>query len=363
MELHVAGEQGARLDEALETLLRGEPHLAYANFPPIAAQADGTVRLHRRWWRPGEGRAVLVARDANQRPLAALRLEPREFESRHFGVRMAKIEPPAAVREEHPRLAALRALYAAACDALRGEGYRHVSAVSSTQDRITCWVLQELGFFHVGTKISWMAPLDGQRAPSALPAALRIEAYDRSMLAALAPASWHRLREWTGSAFDRGPFVFDLNVPGDRAAAVYQVWTEKALTGEWADVVLAVHDGAEIVAFNAMQLLADLSEAAGVGILGRGIGASLPGYHGLFTALQKECAATRPLGAGFLENETQAATVPTINVFGKLGHQCLRSIASFHLRWDDDPAALGSGANRSVTGADTGSHRGRSGDT
>ena len=76
--------------------------------------------------------------------------------------------------------------------------------------------------------------------------------------------------------------------------------------------------------------LRDLSEAAGVGVLGRGIGATLPGYRGLFTALQKACAAERPLGAGWLENETQASTVETINVFGKLGHHCLRAIANFH---------------------------------
>jgi len=83
-----------------------------------------------------------------------------------------------------------------------------------------------------------------------------------------------------------------------------------------------------------MMLLPDLSAAAQVGILGRGIGATLPGYRGLFTALQRACAAARPLGAGFLENETQAATIPSINVFGKLGHRCVRSVASFHRRLD-----------------------------
>jgi hypothetical protein len=80
-----------------------------------------------------------------------------------------------------------------------------------------------------------------------------------------------------------------------------------------------------------MLLLPDLSEAAGVGILGRGIGGTLPGYRGLFTALQKECAATRPLGAAFLENEAQASTVQSIHVFGKLGHHCFRSVDTFHM--------------------------------
>jgi hypothetical protein len=42
------------------------------------------------------------------------------------------------------------------------------------------------------------------------------------------------------------------------------------------------------------------------------------------------------LGAGFLENETQTATLPTINVFGRLAHFCHRSTATFHLRLDRD---------------------------
>jgi hypothetical protein len=329
----VAAEDVARVTEALEVVLPAEPHLAYANFPPIAERAPGVVGLHRRWWHAAAGRAgVLVARDGDGRPVGLLRFGRREFESQHFGLPMARIDPPAAVADERRRLPALRALYRAALATLRDQGYRHVSAFASTHDRAACWLLQEVGCFHVGTKISWMAPLPGGRQAHDLRAGLRIEVHDRSSIPTLPPASWRRLRDWTATAFDRGPYVFDLNVPVARAAAVYQVWTEKALTGEWADVLLVVRDGEEIVAFNAMLRLDDLSEAAGVGVLGRGIGASLPGHPGLFTALQQECAAVRPLGAGFLENETQAATVPSINVFGKLGHRCLHSTASFHAR-------------------------------
>jgi hypothetical protein len=245
-------------------------------------------------------------------------------------MRIAKVEPPVGVADESGRLAALRAVYSTACDALRAEGYAHVSCVAETQDRAACWALQEVGCFHVGTKITWMAPLTGERVPYELPPPLRIEVLGRDTISTLAPSSWRRLHEWTATAFDRGPFVFDLAVPAERAAAIYQVWTEKAFTGEWADVLLVVRDGDEIVAFNSMMLVHDLSEAANVRIVGRGIGATLPGYRGLFSALQKECAAVRPLGAAFLENETQAATLPSINAFGKLGHHCVRSIASFH---------------------------------
>ncbi len=336
MRISVARERGAALEEALGALLAVEPYLAYANFPPIAPR---TVELHRRWWlAAADAEGALVARDQASIPLATVRLERRAFESAHFGIPIARIDAPAAVPAEDVRLPALRALYGLAWEVLREAGHRHVCALSSTQDRIACRVVQELGAFHVGTKISWMQPLDGRRDEQGLPAPLRIEVVERARIPTLARASWRRLHEWTGAGFDRGPFVFDLDVPGERAAALYQVWTEKAFSGEWADVLVVVRDGEEIVAFHAVLVLRDLSEAAGVPVLGRGIGATLPGYRGLFTALQKACAAERPLGAGWLENETQASTVQTINVFGKLGHHCLRSIANFHAPLGPDRA-------------------------
>jgi hypothetical protein len=300
------------------------------------ARREGAVTtLHLERWKEAAGDlGVLVARGEDDAPLAMLRLAHREFESQHFGRSIVQIEAPAGVADEMVRLPALRALYGAACSKLRETGHEHLTALASTQDRVACWTLQEAGAFHVGTRISWMQPLTGQRIPHDLPAPLRIEVFEKADIPNLPRAHWQRLLDWTTQGFDRGPFVFDLNVPRERSMGLYRVWTEKALSGEWADVLLVVRDGDEVVSFHSMLLLPDMSEAAGVGIVGRGIGATLPGYRGLFTALQKECAAVRPLGAGFLENETQTATIQSIQVFGKLGHQCLRSTASFHMRLD-----------------------------
>ncbi len=332
MRVVVAREQGERLGAALATLIPAEPYLSYANFAPIAGRAGALHTLHARHWQSaGGGLGVLVARDATGRPVAMLRLEQRKFESEHFAMRVAGIDTPLAVPGNEIRLTALRALYAAAADLVGEHGYEHLMIGASTQDRVTCWAVQELGAFHVGTKISWMQALTGERAPHRLPSPLRIELYDAPDIPKLPRRSWQRLLAWTAHGFDRGPFVFDLNVPADTAAALYQVWTEKAMTGEWADVLLVVRDGEEVVAFHSMMRLPELSEAAGALIVGRGIGATLPGYRGLFTALQKECAAVRPLGASYLENETQSSTIQSIQVFGKLGHQCLRSVASFHM--------------------------------
>jgi hypothetical protein len=345
MPVRIARESGALLDQALAALLPAEPYLAYANFPAVARREGAVFALHRRRWQTaGDGLGVLVARDERDVPLAAISLGPRDFESEHFGVRMAKVDPPLAVADEPRRLPALAMLYDAACARLREQGYQHLSGVASTRDRVTCWALQARGAFQVGTKISWMQSLTGVRHEPELTLPLRIECYDRSSIGSIDRAAWRRLYEWSGGAFERGPYVFDLSVPHERAMAVYQVWTAKAMTGEWADTLLVVRDGDEIVAFHSMLRLDDLSEAAGVGIVGRGIGGTLPGYRGLFTALQKECAAARPLGAAFLENETQAATAQTINVFGKLGHHCLGSTASFHMRLEEPGAWQRSGA-------------------
>jgi len=323
----------------LEELLAAEPFLTYATFAPIGQRPGAAAALHRRRWESDAREArILVARSPGGRAVAALRWHRRTFESDHFSMAMAGVEAPLAMGDDAERLAALVVLYRALFADLRARGFEHVAAHASTQDRAACWAAQEAGCFHVGTRITWMAPLDGKPlAASELPDGLRIELFVGPAIADLDRTCWRRLHEWSGRAFDRGPLIFDAAVSRERAATVYQVWTEKALTGEWADVLLLVFDRDEVVAFNSMRPLPDLGEAAGVGILGRGIGASLPEYRGLFTALQKECAFQKPLGASFLENEAQAATIGSIRVFGRLGHHCLHSTASLHCRLDVPP--------------------------
>ncbi|HYD47020.1 MAG TPA: hypothetical protein VEB21_01665 [Terriglobales bacterium] len=336
MQLRCGPEQGDSADEALTTILSSEPYLAYANFAPFRRRSGALQRLHhRRMRQAADGSGLFVARDAAGRPLAALALAPRLFDSAHFASRMARADAPVAVDGGERRLAVLRGLYRQAIEAMRAAGFQHLSFNCSSHDRAACWVLQELEAFYVGTKITWMQTLDGRARTQPIEKGLRLETYPADRLP-LQPAScWQRLHRWSAQAFDRGPFVFDLSFTRERAMALYQVWTERAMTGQSGDVLLVVkNDSGEVVAFHSVMKLGDLSDAAGHGVLGRGIGGTLPEHRGLFTALQQECAATRPLGADFLENETQSSTVASIQVFGKLGHQCARSTATFHLRLD-----------------------------
>jgi hypothetical protein len=331
-------EQGEQLGTVLDELLPCEPHLPYANFAPLAQRHGSAQQLHRRrWLEPCDGPGAIVAR-ADGGPVAALRIEARPFESEHFALRMARVEPPIAIRDDEPRLAALRTAYGAALAWLREQGFQHVALRTSTRDRVAPWVIQELGGVQVDTQVSWMAALTGAPHDDPLPPPLRLEVRDRAGLRDLDRGAWKRLAEWSGLAFDRGPLVFDLRLPRSRALRVYQAWTERVMTGDWADAVLMVWDGEEIVAFISMLALEDVSELAGVRVCGRGLGATLPEYRGLFTAIQREMIALRPLGASYMENETQAATIGSINVYAKLGFRYLRSTATFH-RWADGAAS------------------------
>lgn len=338
MRVEVRRESGSALSAAIDTLLAVEPELLYANFRAVTARDGALATLHRARWARHLERGGFVAYDAAGAPLAVTALEPRAFESAHFGRTMGKLAIPVAVADEPVRVPALRALYATAVAQARADGFDHVAADASTRDRAACWALQEAGAFHVGSRVTWMAALTGQGAAPQLAAPLRLEQYDRDAIRTLPRAAWRRLLEWGRRGFDRGPYVFDLHVDSDRAAAVYEVWTEKAMTGEWADTLLVVRDGDEVVAFHAIMLVPDLEAATGVPVLGRGIGSTLPGYRGLFTALQQACVVGRPLGAGWLEDEAQASSIGSIQVFGRLGHQCIHSVASFHM-------ALGTGSN------------------
>lgn len=331
MRVDVSRETGADLEAAIETLLAVEPDLPYAAFTALTRRPGAQAALLRSRWRHATAAGAFVARDGDGRPLALVALEARPFESAHFGLTMGKITLPLAVADEPTRESALRALYRAVVAGARADGFDHVASVASTRDRIACWTLQEAGAFHVGSRITWMAALTGDGAPAPLDAPLRLEQYDRDAIRSLPRSAWRRILAWGRDGFDRGPYVFDLDVPSDRAGAIYEVWTEKAMTGEWADTLLVVMDGDEIVAFHAILVVPDLSEALGVPVLGRGIGATLPGYRGLFTALQQACVVRRPLGAGWLEDEAQASSIGSIQVFGRMGHRCVHSVSSFHL--------------------------------
>ena len=331
--LEVTEEAGEAAEQAVDALLPREPHLEYANFRPIAERPGAAVALHRSRWLAEGAVALLVAREAGE-PIGALRLGERGFESEHFGLRMAGIGLPLAVAEAEPRLAALRALYAAAADRLRAAGFQHLAARASTRDREGAWAIQEAGAQWVDTQVSWMCPLTGQPHDEALPGALRIECHDRRSVQGLAKDSWQRLAAWGAEAFDRGPLVFDLTLPEARAKEIYREWTERVMLGDWADAVVVALDGDEVVAFISMLEMPEVSREAGAKVCGRGLGATLPDYRGLFTAIQREMITRQPAGAAWMENETQAATIGSINVYAKLGFRYLRSTGTFHLRLD-----------------------------
>jgi len=319
------------VDGVLDCLLATEPELPYANFLPIAQRPGAAAQMHRERWQPAAERiGAWVARSGAGAPLAAVCAEHRPFEAEHFGLRAAKLEQPIAVADTDLRAAALECLYAAVVRDLGASGIEHVAARASTRDRAAGWALQSQGLFHVDTQVSWMCPLNGTPHDEAPPPGLHIELHDRRSLPTIEPQRWRELADWAAEAFDRGPFVFDLSVPYDQARAIYRVWTEKMMAGEWADAVLLAFEGEKAVAFISMLEMPDVSAAAGTLVCGRGLGATLPGYRGLFTAIQREMIARRPLGASFMENETQVATIGSINVYAKLGFRYLRSTATYH---------------------------------
>ena len=312
-------------------LIENEAHLEYANFKPIADREGSIHHLHAtRWADTNEHIKTWIAHDDKAGPVAALRAQTRSFESDHFGRRMAQIVPPLATSNPDLRLTALSELYRCAFDSLSRAGFQHTAVRASTRDRATCWAVQTGDAKHVDTQVSWMCPLSGTPHEEALPGKLSFGVYEAEGLKQLPEQSWRRLASWGGTAFDRGPLVFDAGLNLERAKEVYATWTNRALTGDWADAAIVVWDDDEIVAFISMKHLRDVSAAANTSVCGQGLGATLPEYRGLFTAIQREMIATRPLGAAFMENETQVATIGSINVYSKLGFRYLRSTCTFH---------------------------------
>jgi len=328
-------ESSDQLAASLDELLAVEPHLPYANFPPVAAKTGAAASLNRQRWLAPTSLGVVVARDTKGRPQAAVRLENRVFESAHFGIRMAKVDRPLGVADRVARTEALRAALQHAFATLRTMGYVHVAVRASTADRAACWVAQELGAFHVDTQVVWMGDAPGIRKPQQLPPGVWLEVYDGERLDVLSDLPWAQLLAWSSQGFDHGPLVFDHTLPYERAVQVYYEWTKRAMTGEWADAVVVARNDEGIVAFASMQRIEDLSAAAGAIVVGRGLAATLPEYRGLFTAIEHEIEAAQPAGAQYIENETQVATVGSVNVYAKLGCRYMGSTNNYHRRLDD----------------------------
>jgi hypothetical protein len=327
-------EAGAELADALAVLLPLENDLAYGNFAPIASREGATLALHAaRWQRSDDEIATFVARDGDGQPLVAARLDARPFESQHFELPMAAIDAPVGVADGERRQRALAALLKAAFACARERGIAHVAVRASARDIATSRAAQQLGAAHVGTQVSWMLSLDGH-PHEGLPPGFTLETKQAGELTRSDPPTWKRIAEWGARAFDRSPYAFDASLPYARSLAVYQVWTEKVMRGEWCDQLVLVRHQEEVVAFISHQLLRDVSEAAGVRVIGRCLAATLPEYRGLATACVREISATRPLGASYLEGETPVTTLGTVNLFARTGFRYLRATATFHRRLD-----------------------------
>lgn len=329
--MHIEIESRDSIEQGLTALLRDEPDLPYANFRPMRQRRKGLVRMHhRRWSDDSDSPGFIAARDASGSLVGALRLSHRRFESEHFGMSMARIELPLAPRDRRARIRVLREMYDAAHGYLGERGYDHVAARCSTRDAESSWVLQEQRAVHVNTQVSWMCETGKDSRREELPRGLYYEEHDADTIRAIDPVAWRRIDEWAGHAFDQGPFSRDMTMPRERSLAVYQEWTRQVMSGEWADSISVVRNRDEIVAFIALLEIPDLSEACGELVLGRGLGATLPEHQGLFTAIQRQMITRMPSGAAFIENETQASTVGSINVYAKLGFRYLRSTETFH---------------------------------
>lgn len=333
-DVQVEAERGEALERSLASLLCADGDLAYANFAPIAGREGASAALHAgRWRNAATALGAFVARDAAGRPLAALRLDRRPFESEHFALPMAVIDAPVGTQRTELREPAVDALLGAAFACARAHGIAHVAVRASSNDIATSRAAQRHAAVHVGTQVSWMLALDGH-PHEPLPPGFDLETHAPESLADSESATWKRIAEWGARSFDRSPYAFDATLPAARSLAVYQAWTEKVMRGEWCDRVVLVRHAGEVVAFISYQLLRDVTDAAGIAVIGRCLAATLPEYRGMATACVREIAATRPLGASYLEGETPVTTFGTINLFAKTGFRYLRATAHFHRRFE-----------------------------
>lgn len=324
-------ESGAELGRAIDALLALEGDLPYANFAPLRVSPPALAHLHAARWRACDQTvATVVSRDAAKRPLVALRLERRPFESQHFSRPIAVVPPPVGIAETAIRQSALDAALPVLIETARKQRIAHLVVRVSARDIAGTRAIQAVGGRYTGTQVSWMLDLDG-RPHRGLSEGFHFEFHSPESMARITPSATRRIVDWAGHAFDHSPFAFDAALPGDLAVGLYGEWIKKVFAGEWCDGVMLVRYAGEVVSLISIQVLADLSAAAEAVVIGRCLAVTLPGHQGLASACVREMVTLRPLDAAYLEGETPVTTLGTVNLFARLGFRYLRATSQFHL--------------------------------
>jgi RimJ/RimL family protein N-acetyltransferase len=227
-----------------------------------------------------------------------------EWDSRHFGLRIGRVEG--------------NTLSAAAVDeiAQTRSGYDCIYLLADADCAETAERAHQLGFQMVDVRLTLAQPLREVPAPAGDDRAIRAAAAsDLPRLEALAATSYHSTRFYFDRRFDRG-----------RVDEMYRIWIRNEVANP-TSTVWAVEDADGVTGYTSCTVRGADSEIGlvAVGSTARGAGAAL-------ALLMRSLRGAAESGAQRMTVATQARNLAALRLYERAGFRC-QSVGTWYHLW------------------------------
>jgi len=307
---------------ALDPLIEAYPYKAYRNYRVLSRKRQDDVlraELHSALEQPGG--FGLAGNGAPHRTAAVVR--PLPWDSAFFGLSMARV---ILIHDGEVPRPALRETIAAALDACRARGIRHLSARIDVADAEAIQALEDAGFRMMDALATYIYPL---KRPAPAPGK------DMGVLRPYQPGDRDQILDITREAYRgfRGRYHLDPHLPRDRSDELYVEWAKKACDGEWADVVLITENGkGELHGWASYRQIEPVSTVGGTAIRGGGLGACRRDKPGAYAGLLRAATIRIHGGGAVTEMQTQVFNFATIRLYEAVETQFVRADYTLH-KW------------------------------
>jgi hypothetical protein len=307
--------------QGLEPLLSVHPYNDYRHYRSISKEVQRRILLSEVERASEQGQLLALRGGAQVVGLATLSRLP--WDSRIFGLPMAKIGHLMAASAQGARAQLLGQLLDGVIESARSKGIRHLSTRVDCADIEAIQCLERRGFRLMECLITYVFRPKQDILPS-IKTLYRVRPYtpaDREALLAISERMY---------AHHQSRFSIDPSLPPAGVGRFYIEWTKNACAGEMADRILVAERKGSPIGFLAFKLNGLVLECTGIRIAGQGLSASLPEGTGAYIGLLK---AALELGRGeydFMEADAPLHHFIVIRTWQRLGFQLVRGKYAFH---------------------------------
>jgi hypothetical protein len=307
--------------QGLEPLLFAYPYKDYRHYRTISKEVQTRI-LRAEVERASEEGQLLALRGEDQ-IVGLATLSHLPWDSRLFGLPMAKIGHLLAAPAHEARAAVLDRLIEGLIELARVDGIRHLSIRVDCADIEAIQWLERWGFRLMECLLTYVFRPQQDVLPS-IKTLYHVRPYspaDREPLVAIAEQMY---------AHHQSRFSVDPSLPAAGVGRFYIEWTKNACSGDMADHILVAERKGCAIGFLAYKLNGLVLERTGIRIAGQGLSASLPEGTGAYIGLLKAALERGREEYDFMEADAPLHHFVVIRAWQRLGFRFVRGKYAFH---------------------------------